>query len=57
MTTVVNQYGKYVYGEARDHIVSEYDKDRTKTVYDGRRIRLVGHSTDSDGNRIIKVEI
>ena len=57
MTSVINQYGRYVVGQDHDRIVAAHEKGETSLEIGGVQVDILWVDRDEDGNVTIKVEI
>ena len=56
-SSIVNQYGKYLFGTEHDLIVDAFQKDKTSLTIGGVEVNIVGATRDKHGHLIIKVKV
>ncbi|ADV47012.1 hypothetical protein [Nitratifractor salsuginis] len=57
MTSVVNQFGRYLDGRHRDEIIAAWQKGESAVVIEGVRLDIVSSDRDAAGNLVIRVEV
>jgi len=57
MTSVVNQWGRYLDGREREEVIHAHESGATALVIDGIHLEILGADSDGNGNTVIKVKV